>query len=250
MNRWIRWADRLRRRHSRRERDGVQRTMVLAHRATAITSQLFTNRRTIVHLHAHISVLSMPGPAMFVRCVTARAATAVGPLRVQGRTAAGGAPLPASDGPGAPAQALVVRTAPAFVRRSDVLRHDARPATERRSGALQDALGARVGPMPSLRRPAVPSAAHADLPGRLRRRAVREELPIPGRTTVLVRAAAAVAAGARQRDEIEREFSAAARSARTPPVAAPAVNVEALTSQVIQQLDRRLLAYRERMGKV
>jgi hypothetical protein len=29
----------------------------------------------------------------------------------------------------------------------------------------------------------------------------------------------------------------------------PSVDVQALTSQVIQQLDRRLIAYRERMGR-
>jgi hypothetical protein len=223
--------------------------MTLAHRAS-VASQVFTNRRTIVHLHAHVGVLSMPGPAMFVRCVTARAATAVGTLRVQGRATAAGTALPASDGPGAPAQAMVVRTAPAFVRRSEGIRPDARPATEGWGRPLQDAPGGQAEPMPSLRRAPVTPAPHADLAVRLRRRGFREELPIPGRTTVLVRAAAAVAAAARQRDESERESTTATRSAWTPPVAAPAVNVEALTSQVIQQLDRRLLAYRERMGRV
>lgn len=40
------------------------------------------------------------------------------------------------------------------------------------------------------------------------------------------------------------------RGDATPLVpAAPPINVEALTSQVIQQLDRRLIAYRERMGR-
>jgi hypothetical protein len=47
-----------------------------------------------------------------------------------------------------------------------------------------------------------------------------------------------------------------ARTALEPPPYAPpappavaAINVEALTSQVIQQLDRRLIAYQERLGR-
>jgi hypothetical protein len=35
-----------------------------------------------------------------------------------------------------------------------------------------------------------------------------------------------------------------------PAAPAPAINVEALTSQVMQQIDRRLVAWRERMGRV
>ena len=58
--------------------------------------------------------------------------------------------------------------------------------------------------------------------------------------------AAPIAKQTQNRDNDEREFSVAPRSEWAAP-AAPAVNVEALTSQVIQQLDRRLLAYRERM---
>jgi hypothetical protein len=78
---------------------------------------------------------------------------------------------------------------------------------------------------------------------------MREELSIPSRTTVLARMAAPIAKQTQNRDNDEREFSVAPRSEWAAP-AVPAVNVEALTSQVIQQLDRRLLAYRERMGRV
>ena len=241
--------DRIRRRHSRRERESVHRTMVLANRVTAIAPILFTNRRTIVHLHVHIGVIAMPSPAMFVRCATPRVGAAIETLRTPSRV-------------GGVEEAFVRRSAEAFA-----LAEQSRPATPafvpsdlptirlRRRAAQRRGLlpsghaNAPVLPMLSPKRRPTLAGAHADLPGRLRRQSMREELSIPGRTTVLARMAAPIAKQTQNRDNDEREFSVAPRSGWAAP-AAPAVNVEALTSQVIQQLDRRLLAYRERMGRV
>jgi hypothetical protein len=103
-------------------------------------------------------------------------------------------------------------------------------------------------PVLSLKRRATQSAAHDDLSARLRRRSAREELAIPGKTTVLIRSAAPSPASPRP-EAMELEQSVTSRAAWPTPAPSP-VNVEALTSQVIQQIDRRLLAYRERMGRV
>jgi hypothetical protein len=248
--------------------------MVLANRVTAIAPILFTNRRTIVHLHVHVGVIAMPSPAMFVRCATPRvgaAITALPPSRVgaaitalpPSRVGAAITALPPSR-VGGVEEAFVRRSAEAFA-----LAEQSRPATPafvpsdlptirlRRRAAQRRGLtpsghaNAPVLPMLMLspkRRPTL-AGAHADLPGRLRRQSMREELSSPGRTTVLARMAAHIAKQTQNRDNDEREFSVAPRSEWAAP-AAPAVNVEALTSQVIQQLDRRLLAYRERMGRV
>ena len=45
------------------------------------------------------------------------------------------------------------------------------------------------------------------------------------------------------------EPSRTAAGPAVPSPASPAIDVDALTSQVIHQLDRRLVAYRERMGR-
>jgi hypothetical protein len=238
--------------------------MVLANRVTAIATILFTNRRTIVHLHVHVGVIAMPSPAMFVRCATPRVGAAIATLRTPSRVGAAIATLRTPSRIGGVEEAFVRRSAEAFA-----LAEQSRPATPafvpsdlptirlRRRAAQRRGLlpsghaNAPVLPMPMLspkRRPTL-AGAHADLPGRLRRQSMREELSIPGRTTVLARMAAPIAKQTQNRDNDEREFSVAPRSEWVAS-AAPAVNVEALTSQVIQQLDRRLLAYRERMGRV
>ena len=58
---------------------------------------------------------------------------------------------------------------------------------------------------------------------------------------VLARSAAPVVAAAPAPPDV---------AASPPTPVAASVDVTALTSQVIQQLDRRLVAYRERMGRV
>jgi hypothetical protein len=100
--------------------------------------------------------------------------------------------------------------------------------------------------MPS--RPARVANPHADLPSRLKARATRVDLPVRTRTIPLAPPPAVAAAARRVPDE--PVAASAARPAWTPSVPAPAIDVDALTSHVMQQLDRRLVAYRERMGRV
>ena len=86
---------------------------------------------------------------------------------------------------------------------------------------------------------------------RLRRNVVRQELPSASPAAVLAvpqRAAASAAASAARaivQGAAARQHTEEPRSAQP----APTINVEALTGLVIQQIDRRLVAYRERMGR-
>src|SRR5262249_18216089 len=148
------------------------------------------------------------------------------------------------------AQPRIVDPTPAFVRVPDVLAQRTRlPQTGRDDTDRGDVRG---WPMPALaarRRQVTIAASNVDLSMRLRQRAVPRELPVPPRTTVLARPAATAAQASRRHDGAATEAAGPTR-AEWAPVSPPAINVEALTSQVLQQMDRRLLAYRERMGRV
>jgi hypothetical protein len=90
-----------------------------------------------------------------------------------------------------------------------------------------------------------------ELAARVRRNGMRDELrlaPKPAVLAVAPRTAAPPAPG--RPDDIAPLQPAGIWPAdnRAPPAAA-AMNVEALTGLVIQQIDRRLIAYRERMGR-
>lgn len=145
-----------------------------------------------------------------------------------------------------------IDTAPAFVRMPLVHPSRARQQSVERRLGDRSSIQEPAAPLSMLMRRPAPRVATTDVDvvTTSRSRAVRQELPMPGRTLVLARpAAAASAVAARQSDAIEREQTARARAEWIAP-APPPINVEALTSQVIQQLDRRLIAYRERMGRV
>ncbi|MEZ5351545.1 MAG: hypothetical protein R2762_02830 [Bryobacteraceae bacterium] len=89
----------------------------------------------------------------------------------------------------------------------------------------------------------------AELPGAVRSRAVRSEPIVSEPPRVLVSRPAANAGGGAGDSSLK--FGRAADEA-TPAKfaqAAQPLNVDALTSHVIQQIDRRLVAYRERMGR-
>lgn len=249
MNRWRRWAGDLRRRHARREGRGPFRTMTLAGRASIITGATTTVRRTIVDLHAPLTVTLL------------RAALA-------GRTATAAAP-PSTGVPGAPAAHAGGRTAPALAHH--------RPRIEPRAPAPAAPAFAPAPTLPRLRPrlsgPAVDAApmrrcpvrlvhapplrlraggierAAADLPTRLKARAVREDLPVRTRTVALQPPVAAVPPSQRPAAADPPPTSSGRPPWLTPLATAPVVDVEALTNQVVQQLDRRLIAYRERMGR-
>jgi hypothetical protein len=145
-------------------------------------------------------------------------------------------------------------------RREDAAIAGSSPGTEDRSSEARGVDGARTGVVPPValihqlvrRRQlnASPRPSLLNVSGRLHRRAVRRELPVASKATVLARHRAADA-----EPSLAAPQSAAAQASRRhdaavhPAPAAP-INVEALTGLVIQQLDRRLIAYRERMGRV
>jgi hypothetical protein len=99
-------------------------------------------------------------------------------------------------------------------------------------------------------RPAI--QPHA-IPQQLRRGATREQLPVADNVRFLSAPARAHTDAATVR-RAEAAMTAPESHARVDAsafaAAAPQINVDALTSQVIQQIDRRLIAYRERMGRV
>jgi hypothetical protein len=92
-----------------------------------------------------------------------------------------------------------------------------------------------------------------ELPNRLRERAVRRERPIQDAPKLV----AAVPQTPNPSPTFESVPNSGSFTTRpsvplAPQTFAPAapINVDAITTQVIQQLDRRLVAYRERMGRV
>jgi hypothetical protein len=96
------------------------------------------------------------------------------------------------------------------------------------------------------------AAQAIELATRLRRRATREELTLSPKPAVL---AAAHRAPAQAAPTPSNPWTPAQTAPMQPEESralpqAAALNVEALTGLVIQQIDRRLIAYRERMGRV
>lgn len=92
----------------------------------------------------------------------------------------------------------------------------------------------------------------SDLPIRLRRRVARREMSMPENVravSVLHHRRAEVTPPGLETSVALAEAPRMRPELTMPAPAPPAINVEALTSQVIQQLDRRLIAYRERMGR-
>jgi hypothetical protein len=96
----------------------------------------------------------------------------------------------------------------------------------------------------------VAADTYAAIPARLRRQAARQEVPVPATITALARILPRASTAASSREPVVHEQASATRSPWMPAASPPAISVDALTSQVIQQLDRRLVAYRERMGRV
>lgn len=249
MNRWQGWARQLRGRHGRRDALHARGAMVLLQQRGGMGSQvLVTSWRPIVpivHMHARFGVVRpvvMPAlPVMRERA----GPLALVPDRLSHRR---------SDD-------AVSRSAPV----AENVRQLAYPLP--RFAALTYAQGPRrIAPArfpdrgiaqfhdPARRSPVASTIAAqaAELATRLHRRAARQELMLSPKPAVLAAAHRAPApAGA--------VSSNAWTSAQPPPMQqdesralpqASAVDVESLTGLVIQQIDRRLIAYRERMGRV
>lgn len=249
MNRWSRWAERLRRRHGRRERAGVARTLTLVHRGGSVASLHIVNRRTALHLHLRLGVVAVPSPSLFARGVATRGVSRSEPTRGQSalpivRTVLRPDPPAVHDlerSARLDALPAFVRAPGSFVLRTPAPRESQQSQTLPAARTLPMLLATRRGHL-TLNGPQTALSMH------LRQRAVREEWPIARRTTVLRRTTAVASVAEAETQEGRRDRLTPARPDWAPPPAA--VNVDALTNQVIQQLDRRLLAYRERMGRV
>ena len=243
MNRWQGWAARLRHQHAR---VGVQHAagpMVLLRAAGASPLAVRMQARTIVHLHARWQV------APHLAFTFGRAASAPAVLRLatpdtQARDLAPVvAPAVADDAPrAAPPMVLASRApAPAF----------APAAPSRGSGMVLSRRTIAI--LSPVRRSVVesPAGVHAaEIAARVRRDASRQEAPRAAPAAVLAKSRAvpsgAVAAEPAPSTRAPLMHDAIEQAARLQAPAA--FNVEALTGLVIQQIDRRLVAYRERMG--
>jgi hypothetical protein len=246
VNRWRRWAGELRRRHGRRERTGPSRAMTLARRSIAISPYVFASRRTVVNLHTAIAVTWRPA---LLAAAPAAAPPVASPVLAFARPAwiAAASQVPGSADPSRADARPIGGAAPAFVP-PPALRLARTPAVGRRDAGRPAVLvaAAWLSHVPARRWRARVVAPDADLPARLARRAVREELPVRARTTRLAPPAASATPATGATAGAPAPFVSPASLPAAPP---PVIDVGAITSQVMQQIDRRLIAYRERMGR-
>lgn len=242
MNRWQGWARQLRGRHGRRDALHARGALVLLQQRGGMGSQvLVTSWRPIVQVHARFGVVRpvvMPAlPVMRERVVASalvpdmpshrRSDDEVSrsmPVAENVRQLAYPMPRFAAQGP----------------RRIVPARFPERGIAQFHGPARQSPVASTI------------AAQAVELATRLHRRAARQELTLSPKPAVLAAAHRAPApAGAvpsnawtsAQPSPMQQDES------RALPQAS-AVDVESLTGLVIQQIDRRLIAYRERMGRV
>jgi hypothetical protein len=247
VNRWTTWAGDIRRRHGRRDRGRLSGSMVLV-RPSLFRGPAAT-RRTSLHVHVNTAIaVSLLHPLLTV--LRTRERRSMAPLQsgqwpLESRRL-GAAPRQHSVDPVIP----LVRNSPAtFMKSRDAVTMRVR----RHHTGLQPAAVAARERRSTVAVSAAPhlyvASAHAGLAQKLRRQTSREELLLPSKATVLARTMPAPAPAV-SNEPAGHDIASPARvawSASAPPT--PALTVDALTSQVIQQLDRRLVAYRERMGR-
>lgn len=244
MNRWQGWAASLRLRHARVGGRHVAGPMVLLRSAGASPVVVRTRAATIVHLHArwHLAphLASTPARAPIAPAVLRLAASGIAahdPASASAADVAGVAPRPL------PSMVLAARApAPALAPAATVRRLDT--LVSRWTMAVLSPVRA------SLVAPA--AGVHArEVAARVRRDASRQEPPRSMPAAVLARPSqlppGTVAAGPAPSTRVPTAQDAFEQAGRLQ--APPAFNVEALTGLVIQQIDRRLVAWRERMGR-
>ncbi|CAN7512410.1 hypothetical protein LJR084_003675 [Variovorax sp. LjRoot84] len=245
MNRWQGWARQLRRQHGRREARHARGAMVLLQRGGGMPSQvLVTAWRPIVQVHARFGVVrpvNMPAlPAMRERRQVFVHGPGVSPHRQLDPAAS--RPMAAAEREQPPAYAAPRFASPVFAQ-----------AHHRHASAQfpQASIAPIFDPARQSHAASVVAAQAAELVTRLHRRAARQELSPPSKPAVLVAAhrMPAPAAAAPANAWMPAPMSPVQWEEGRAPSPAAAVNVEALTGLVIQQIDRRLIAYRERMGR-
>lgn len=245
MNRWQAWAQRLRTRHGRIDAWRAPGAMVLLQRGRGAAAQAWrVHVRSSLHLHTHLAVSPLVTVSMrpaMARPLILRHAVPAGSASRRPEMFGGHAQRHVAR-PDEHREAATPMAAAAFVPAFRMIG----PARAAPAGREPIRLSVRGG------EDASPIAAHAgEMALRLRLNARREEirpdvqaavLAVPGRASVqpATGAAGGVEASAQSRTRLEEP---------RPPHPAPAVDVEALTGLVIQQIDRRLVAYRERMGR-
>ena len=239
------WARHLRRRHSRQTARRAAGSMVLAIRDRAVRLVRIAARVTVINIHGRCGVTGLPSPCMF----GATGVTRISPPAAAGRlTHRLGTPRSASStsstaGFRASGSSTV---SPPFVHPPAVLAQSRPPASRANARSLMPHTGIVTRWRGAPASASVARAWHA----RLRQRGVRQDLAVAAGARVLS-ARPTVEVAAQQPVEVESSATVrgsldAAGHGRGGP---PALNVDALTNHVIQQLDRRFIAYRERMGR-
>lgn len=243
MNTWRTWAERLRARHSRREGSRSLGRLVFARGARFVSQTVNATSRTVIHVRPHLNVtMRLVTPALLARRVSAVVPSGMLTL-VHGERSAGesqGLRVRPIARPGAPALAASSLT---FVEARHV--RSTLASVERRVERLH-----RVADRWGLQ-PAAAIGAR-ELPGRVRRRLARKEMSMPDQVhgvAMLHHRPFASPQASPEASSASAERSRMRGELAVPAPAAPAIDVEALTSQVIHRLDRRLVAYRERMGR-
>ena len=253
MNRWQAWAGRLRARHGRVDAWRAAGEMALRRGAGAAGTVVQAHAGPVVHQHLRLAVTArfplslraQPSAPMVLRQPMPVGALQA-PAEIPRMTIASAGPDGRPGRPGHPGEMASVpmthrMAAPLFVPATEAT---ARPML----AASPSAPVLRAGVQPI----APVAAAHAaQIATRLRRGATREELPPAPSAAVLTAPGRAAARAAEA--EAKAAVQAAARQQPSAPRQAPAAPVEdvdALTGLVIQQIDRRLVAWRERMGRV
>ena len=221
--------------------------MPLLRRCVAIAAGAAARSRTIVNLHAPITVSWLPAAAVPTARPASLDRSPIGACRrLDWIAAAAHGPASAAAARAGIAPLAPAATPPTFVRPEALRQARAVPLAARGERAKPAAVPRTA--LALVRPVAAAAGAFADTTARLTHRGRREELPVHTRPTALAPSPVAVAAAA------VRAASAGSAAAPAPwappPSPPPAIDVTALTSQVMQQIDRRLVAYRERMGRV
>jgi hypothetical protein len=250
VNRWQGWARQLRGRHGRRDalhaRGAMVPMVLLQQQRGGMGSQLLvTSWRPIVQVHARFGVLRpvvMPAlPVMRERAV----ASALAPDMLSHRRSddAVSRSMPVAENVRQLAYPMPRFATPTYAQGPRRIA----PAQFPERGIARFHGPARQSPVAS-----TIAAQAVELATRLHRRATREELMLSPKPAVLAAAHRAPApAGAVPSNEWTSAQPSPMQQidSRALPQAS-AVDVESLTGLVIQQIDRRLIAYRERMGRV
>lgn len=240
MKRWTSWAQQFRSRYGRREWRSAAGSMVFLRRHAPVSQSFLVSsprigvtlqvRAGVTLAHSPIVPLAASRPAPSIS--TTLRQTVVHNASPQIATAQ----LP----PTQPAPAAVIhRRTVMFAPRPQAV------AIQRQATPQRTDLPALV---TAWRAKPAPTQAAIELPAILKRRVIRTEQSVQEPARILPAPAAKAAAQSNN-----TQAPAQHTPAMPPPPAmqtAPAFNVDALTSQVIQQIDRRLIAYRERMGRV